>query len=131
MRALLVVIALLALTPSCALFQSACAETAAARASASALISEAQIALDQAESVIAVIASPSVRHDALVALDAARAALRGSAEALSGVSDVCDRFDLRSAFAAFREAWEVLAPYLKLLGGPGGTAVRAPRAAVL
>lgn len=124
---LMVAIAIL-IAPGCAAFGGACAETAAQRAAAAALVSDAQLALDQASVVVANIASVETRHDAYAALDAAKAALRVSADALSATQDLCERVDVRAAFAGFAEAWRVLAPYLALLGGDGDSVVVPPLA---
>jgi predicted lipoprotein len=111
----------------CSAISGACAETAASRASAAALIDDAELSLDQAEAVIAKIANGDVRTKAAMALEAARAALRSSAAGLSGVKNVCESFDVKSAFSDFIAAWKALAPFLSLLGGPSaGSQVQAP-----
>lgn len=116
----------LAWGPGCSMFRDPCVATAASRASASAMIADAQIALDQAASVIALIPNPGLRSNAYNALDAAQAALRSSASTLSGIEGVCTSFDAGDVFAQFVAAWKALAPYIALLGGHGDGAVRPP-----
>lgn len=125
----LALVLLLAISlPSCALFRDACTQTAAARSTATALIADAQLAIDQAEVIVARIIPAGIRHEAFVALDAARAALRSSAEALAGVGDACTSFDVAKIFKAFKEAWLMLEPFLVLFGGESASSVRVPLA---
>jgi len=104
-----------------------CAKTAASRMTANVLVDDAELSLSQAETVIAKISNQEVRDRAVIALGAARAALRAAVEALKGVNTACESPDMPTIFAAFREAWSALAPFLSLLGGPSaGQAVQAP-----
>ena len=111
----------------CTHVHDACTQTAAERASAAVLVSDAAARLDEAEAVVVKIANPDVRSKAAVALAAARAGLDAARSTLAGVGHVCEAFDVQSAFADFVAAWKALAPFLSLLGGPSaGSQVQVP-----
>jgi hypothetical protein len=104
-----------------------CVQTAPARATASILIDDAQTSLQQALVVVTQINNPEMREKALVALNAAVAALRASEKALHGAETACTSPDIDSIFKDFVAAWKILAPFLSLLGGPSaGSQVATP-----
>lgn len=124
-RMVMVVLAVCS-TPSCALMRDACIETAAARASAAVLVSDAQTRVADAERVVDVLPGEA-RVRASEALAHVRVALDDARRVLASVDDACAAFDARDVFAAFRDAWLVLEPWLALLAGPhGGTSVARP-----
>lgn len=111
----------------CTHVQDACAETAAKRASASVLVSDAEARLDEARLVVAKIANPDTREKALVAIAGADAGLDAARETLAGIGHLCESFDVQAAFSDFVKAWGALAPFISLLGGPNaGSAVKTP-----
>lgn len=103
-----------------------CSETAPARGAATLLVADAQTSLAQASIVVSRIPNQGMREKALIALDAALAALRASEKALHGVESACTSPDIASIFADFVAAWKILAPFLSLLGGPAGSQVATP-----
>lgn len=116
----------------CAALQGVCADTIAQRTAAQSMLGEAQVAVDQAAAVIAMIPQGEQRAKALDALAATRAGLRSAASALAGVDDACTALDVRAAFADFARAWRALLPFLALFGGPGAEPmVSTPMAAQL
>jgi len=112
---------------SCALFRDACTQTAAARASAAVLLTDAQARLDEAAVVILAL-HPNCA-EARDAFRAASEALNASRKMLSGVDDACAEVDIGLAFVAFKHAWELLEPFLVLLAGDGEPLVARPMVA--
>lgn len=111
----------------CSALQSTCVETAASIASAAILVTDAQDRLVEAGDVVRAISSEEIRGQALDSLRYAHAALDASRSVLAGVHDVCETVDIRSAFFDFAAAWQALAPFLSLIGGPSsGTQVADP-----
>jgi hypothetical protein len=104
----------------------ACAETAAARGAATALVDDAQTALSQAQLVIARLENEETRAKAWDALQVAHAALRAAEAQLHAVQGACTAPDLSTVFAEFVRAWQFLAPFLMLLGGDGESRIAAP-----
>lgn len=111
----------------CALMRGTCAETAAVRASAAVLCGDAQARLDEAARVIDALPM-DVRADAIDALRVAARALDAARGSLSAVDDACAAVDIDGVFAAFRDAWYALVPFIALMGGGhgGGSTVAFP-----
>lgn len=114
-------------TQGCNLVTDACTETAAERASAAILVSDAQARVDEAKDVVARISNQDVRGAAIDALSGAQAGLDAARATLAGVTHMCEAKDVKAAFADFVLAWSKLAPFLSLLGGPSaGSQVQTP-----
>ena len=125
-QAILVVLAS-AMVPATTGCNDACLKTAAARTSAVVLVSDAQLSLDQARSIIMMIPNQEVRDKAMVKLSDAIAALRAADKTLAAAASACTSPDVGVIFRDFAEAWFAVAPFLGLMGGPGaGSRVSEP-----
>lgn len=122
----------LASLPACSALRdtaaAACAASAGVRASAVALVSDADARLDEAAAVLAML-PPGERLDAAVeAYAATRAALDAVRAVLASTTDACETLDVATLFAGFARAWDALAPFLRArtLGGETVAIVATP-----
>jgi len=123
--------ALVPLTQGCGLFRDPCAKTAAARASASMIVSDASDRIADARRVIDAFSPGVAQEVARKALLAVDQALDDTRKVLAAVDGACTAIDLHAVFAAFADAWHVLEPFLSMLGGPAGSRVATPMAVSL
>lgn len=116
----------LAIMPSCSLFESACTKALPTLTTASVLLDDAQNKVDQAAAIVARIPDPAQRERALVIVAELRAGLDAASAALDAASTPCTAPDVATVFGAFITAWPKIAPFISLLGGPSGSQVQPP-----
>lgn len=117
---------------SLSLFVSGCIKDACTKAMPTisqghGIVSDAAVAVDQAQSYLQQLSVPAdVKERITAAIAKARLALRAGAVVLDGASAACSSPDLSGAFQAFVDSWEALTVLLQQAKASGGGAVAAP-----
>lgn len=112
------------LVSGCSAFESACTKALPAITQGQALVADAQLAVDEARAYCTDLGTRA--DDCAKAVAGAELALHIAAQSLVLSSQACEARDVSSVFRAFKTAWELVRPFLSLLGGTGGQAVADP-----
>lgn len=122
---ILFLVVLVAVLPSCSLFESACSKSMPVLTSANALAADAQTSLSRARPALEALPEPE-RSKALGALNTAESALHVAEQSIALATSACSSPDIGSLFQAFVQTWTAVRPFLALLGGEGTAQVPDP-----
>ena len=123
-----VIMGVLAIMPSCALFRGACAAALPALTAGSTYLADADLAVDEAAAVAASL--PEDKAAALLmAVAKARHALTAASSSIAGMQTACATApDWQAVFKDFSVAWSSIQPLVRALGGQAASKVHDPMA---